>query len=103
MTVVLSAPYDATMPRRHLRLFALFAALVIAALTSCSAADEQKIALPDGARLLADSSTAMRTVTSTRFNVDVQGNVPEIRLQSANGQLTQEGSAKGTANLEQGG
>ncbi len=103
MTVVLSAPYDATMPRRHLRLFALFAALVIAALTSCSAADEQKIALPDGARLLADSSTAMRTVTSTRFNVDVQGNVPEIRLQSANGQLTQEGSAKGTASLEQGG
>ncbi|MGH3778574.1 MAG: LppX_LprAFG lipoprotein [Pseudonocardiaceae bacterium] len=91
------------MPRRHLRLSALLAALIIAALTSCSTVDEQKIALPDGTRLLADSATAMKTVTSTRFNVDVQGNVPEIRLQSANGQLTQEGSAKGTANLEQGG
>ncbi|MGH4011406.1 MAG: LppX_LprAFG lipoprotein [Pseudonocardiaceae bacterium] len=102
MTGVLSAPYDATMPRRHLRLLALFAALVITALTSCSAVDEQKIALPDGTRLLADSATAMQTVTSTRFNLAVQGNVPEIRLESANGQLTQEGSAKGTANVEQG-
>ncbi|MGH3838200.1 MAG: LppX_LprAFG lipoprotein [Pseudonocardiaceae bacterium] len=103
MTVVLSAPYDATMPRRHLRLFALLAALAIAALTSCSAAEEQKVTLPDGPRLLADSATAMRTVASTRFNIDVQGNVPEIRLQSANGQLTQEGSAKGIASLDQGG
>ncbi|MGH3816041.1 MAG: LppX_LprAFG lipoprotein [Pseudonocardiaceae bacterium] len=103
MTVVLSAPYDATMPRRHLRLFALLAALAIAALTSCSATEEQKVTLPDGPRLLADSATAMRTVASTRFNIDVQGNVPEIRLQSANGQLTQEGSAKGIASLDQGG
>ena len=102
MTTLWSAPYDATMPRRHLRFLALFAALVIAALTSCSAVEEQRLTLPDGTRLLADSATAMRTVTSTRFTIDIQGNVPEIRLRAADGQLTQEGSAKGTAKLSQG-
>lgn len=103
MTAVLSAPYDATMPRRHLRLLALLAALVIALITSCDGSTEQGADLPDGARLLTDSATAMRTVTSTRFNVDVQGNAPEIPFQSAQGQLTQEGSVKGTVNRNQGG
>jgi lipoprotein LprG len=90
------------MPRRPLRLLALFAALIVAALTSCSTVKEQKPTLPDGTRLLADSATAMRTVTSTRFTIDIQGNVPEIRLRSADGRLTREGSAKGTARLNQG-
>ena len=101
MTAVLSAPYDAFMPRRHLRLLAMLAALVIALITSCDGGAEQ--ALPDGTRLLADSAAAMRTVTSARFNVNTQGNVPEINLRSANGQLTREGSAKGTASLDRGG
>ncbi|HEU0128108.1 MAG TPA: LppX_LprAFG lipoprotein [Pseudonocardiaceae bacterium] len=101
MTAVLSAPYDATMPRRHLRLLALLAALVIALITSCDSG--QGADLPDGARLLADSATAMRTVTSARFNVDVQGNAPEIPFQSAQGQLTRQGSVKGTVNRNQGG
>jgi lipoprotein LprG len=102
VTAVLSAPYDATMPRLHLRLLALFAALVIALITSCDGTAEQQAGLPDGARLLADSATAMRTVSSTRFNVDVQGNAPEIPFQSAQGQLTREGSVKGTVNRNQG-
>ncbi|MGH3751527.1 MAG: LppX_LprAFG lipoprotein [Pseudonocardiaceae bacterium] len=91
------------MPRRHLRLLTLLAALVIALLTSCTAVQEQKPSLPDGAQLLTDSATAMRTVNSTRFAIDTQGTVPEIRLRSANGQLTREGSAKGTAKINQGG
>ncbi|MGH3985348.1 MAG: LppX_LprAFG lipoprotein [Pseudonocardiaceae bacterium] len=103
MTAVLSAPYDATMPRRHLRLLALLAALVIALITSCDASTGPSAGLPDGARLLADSATAMRTVTSARFNVDVQGTAPEIPFQSAQGQLTREGSVKGTVNRNQGG
>jgi lipoprotein LprG len=102
VTAVFSAPYDATMPRRHLRLLAVLAALVIALITSCDGSAEQQ-ALPDGTRLLADSAAAMRTVTSARFNVDTRGNVPELNLRSANGQLTREGSAKGTANLDRGG
>ncbi|MGH3973555.1 MAG: LppX_LprAFG lipoprotein [Pseudonocardiaceae bacterium] len=103
MTTVLSAPYDATMPRRHLRLLALFAALVIALITSCDSSVEQEVGLPDGTRLLADSATAMRTVTSTRFTVDVEGNALEIPFRSATGQLTREGSAQGTVQRDQGG
>jgi lipoprotein LprG len=91
------------MPRRHLRLLALLAALVIALVTSCDGSTEQQAGLPDGAQLLADSATAMRTVTSTRFNVDVQGNAPEIPFQSAQGWLTREGSVKGTVKSNQGG
>lgn len=91
------------MPRRHLRFLALFAALIIALITSCEGTAERQAGLPDGARLLTDSAMAMRTVTSTRFNVDVQGNAPEIPFQSAQGQLTREGSVKGTVNRNQGG
>ncbi len=103
MTALLCAPYDATMPRRHLSLLALLAALVLALLTSCTAVQEQKASLPDGAQLLADSATAMRTVISTHVIVDVQGQVPGVPLlRSADGRLTREGSAKGTAKINQG-
>lgn len=88
------------MPRRHLRLLALFAALIIAALTSCSAVEEQDATLPDSARLLADSAAAMRTVTTTHITIDVQGDVPGVQLRSADGVLTREGSAKGTATMD---
>lgn len=100
MTTLWSAPYDATMPRRHLRFLALFAALIIAALTSCSAVEEQRLTLPDGTRLLADSATAMRTVNTTHVIIDVQGDVPGVQLRSADGLLTRDGSAKGTAKMD---
>jgi lipoprotein LprG len=72
-------------------------------ITSCDASVEQEAGLPDGTRLLADSATAMRTVTSTRFNVDVKGNALEIPFRSATGQLTREGAAQGTVQRDQGG
>jgi lipoprotein LprG len=94
------------MPRQRLPLVTLFTALVIALLASCTAtqdAQEQKAALPDGARLLTDSATAMRTVTTTHFIVDVQGNAPEIPFRAADGRLTREGSAQGIVKRDQGG
>ncbi|MGH4012681.1 MAG: LppX_LprAFG lipoprotein [Pseudonocardiaceae bacterium] len=95
------------MPRRHLRLLALLAALVTTLLTSCGGAAEEREApppaLPDGAGLLADSAEAMRTVTTTRVGIDVQGNLPGLPIQAAQGQLTREGAAKGTATVEQSG
>ena len=103
MTALLCAPYDAYMPRRALRLLALFAAVVIALITSCGTGAEQQVALPDGARLLADSATAMRTVTTTHINIDVQGNAPEIPFRSADGRLTREGAVEGTFTRDQGG
>jgi lipoprotein LprG len=52
--------------------------------------------------LLAESAKAMRTVNTTRFAFDVQGNAPGVQLRSAAGQLTREGSAQGTAKVDEG-
>ncbi|MDQ3761838.1 MAG: LppX_LprAFG lipoprotein [Actinomycetota bacterium] len=89
-----------------MRLVALIAALImsliIALVTSCTGNSEQRATLPDGSQLLADSATAMRTVNTTHFTLDVQGNVPGIPLTSADGRLTREGSAQGIARADLG-
>jgi len=84
------------------RLATLFAALIIALVTSCSGSGGQKTTLPDGAALLADSAKAMRAVTTTHFAVDVQGSTPGVQLRSADGRLTREGSAQGSARVDEG-
>jgi lipoprotein LprG len=85
-----------------MRRVALFAVLLIALVTSCKATQGQKTALPDGTALLADSAKAMRAVTTTHFAVNVQGNAPEAQLRSIDGRLTREGSAQGTARVDEG-
>jgi lipoprotein LprG len=85
-----------------MRRVALFAVLLIALVTSCKTAQGQKSALPDATALLADSAKAMRAVTTTHFAVNVQGNAPTVQFRSADGELTREGSAKGTAKLDEG-
>lgn len=101
MTALWSAPYDDGM-----RLVAPFAAvvmtLIIALVTACGGGTGQTATLPQGATLLADSAKAMRSVSTTRFAFDVQGNTPGVQLRSAEGQLTREGSAKGSAKVDEG-
>ncbi|MBV9013555.1 MAG: LppX_LprAFG lipoprotein [Pseudonocardiales bacterium] len=103
MTALQSAPYD-----RRMRLATVVIALIIALVTSCGggggqqAAPAHKATLPPGATLLADSAAAMRTVTTTHFAVNVAGNAPEVQLRSAEGQLTRDGSAQGTATVDEG-
>jgi lipoprotein LprG len=86
----------------------VFAALIIALVTSCGGSGgpqtalAHKPALPNGAGLLTDSAAAMRTVRTTHFAVDVQGNAPQVQLRSAQGQLTRDGSAQGTAMVDEG-
>lgn len=59
--------------------------------------------LPDGAGLLADSATAMRTVQSAQISLEVEGELlPKVPLKSAQGQLTRDGSARGTASVDMG-
>jgi lipoprotein LprG len=86
-----------------MRIIALLVALVIALVTSCGGGGAQKTTLPDGARLLNDSATAMRTVTTIHFTIRVQGNVPGVPLRYADGRLTRQGSAQGTAKVDRGG
>ncbi|HEU0088313.1 MAG TPA: LppX_LprAFG lipoprotein [Pseudonocardiaceae bacterium] len=87
------------MSRRLLPLLALLAVLCSTLLTSCGQREES---LPPAAGLLAESAAAMRTVTSTRVDLDVHGELPGVPLKSAAGQLTREGAAQGTASLDMG-
>jgi lipoprotein LprG len=90
-----------------MRLAAVFAALIIVLVTSCGSGGQQaapapKATLPPGATLLADSAAAMRAVATTHFAVDVHGNAPRVQLRSAEGELTRDGSAQGTAEVDEG-
>jgi lipoprotein LprG len=100
VTALWSAPYDDGM-RLVAPLAAVIMFLIIALVTACGG-NGLTTNLPQGATLLADSAKAMRTVNSTRFAFDVQGNAPGVQLRSAEGQLTREGSAKGTAKVDEG-
>lgn len=86
---------------------AVFAALVLTLIASCGAntgtSAQQQENLPDGTRLLADSAAAMRSVNSTHFTISAQGDIPGVSLRYADGQLTEQGSAKGIARMQQGG
>jgi lipoprotein LprG len=82
---------------------ALLAALVMALIASCSGNSQQQTALPDGKKLLSDSATAMRAVRTAHFTIAAQGNTPGISLRYADGQLSGQGSAQGTAKVDQGG
>ncbi|MGH3822394.1 MAG: LppX_LprAFG lipoprotein [Pseudonocardiaceae bacterium] len=84
---------------------ALFAAFVLALITSCagtSGTTGQQESLPDGARLLADSAAAMREVNTIRFTIAAQGDIPNVPLRYAEGQLTEQGSAKGLLRMQEG-
>ncbi len=98
MTAVWSAPYDGAM-----RLVAvpvtLIMSLIIALVAACSGQDST---LPAGATVLADASNAMRSVNTTHFVLEVKGETPGVQLRSADGQLTRDGSAKGTARVDEG-
>jgi lipoprotein LprG len=92
------------MRSRHLRLLALLAALLVGLLTACGASPQQKKppvpTLPSGAALLSKSAKAMSTVKTTKFSIDVLGDVKAIPFKDAKGQLTKDGLAKGTATVE---
>lgn len=81
---------------------ALIMSLIIALVTACGGSIGQSAGLPQGATVLADAAKAMRGVNTTRFSFDVQGDTPGVQLRSAEGQLTREGSAKGTAKVDEG-
>jgi lipoprotein LprG len=74
----------------------LLAAALTAVAAACTGPEEQ---LPDGRQLLRQSSQAMTQVDSARFVVDVQGTVEGTSMTHAEGQLTRDGDAQGTARL----
>jgi lipoprotein LprG len=81
-------------------------ALVAAVATACSedppAADTG--GLPDAASLLRDGAAASKDIKSAHFTLKVDGEIPELSVHSAEGDLTREGgpsgAAKGKVNMD---
>jgi lipoprotein LprG len=88
VTAQWSAPYDDEM-RLVAPLAALIMSLLITLVAACGSTG-LTANLPQGPTVLADSAKAMRTVNTTRFAFDVQGNAPGVQLRSAAGQLTKD-------------
>jgi lipoprotein LprG len=59
--------------------------------------------LPAGDTLLKESAAAMHDVKTAQFKITSDGPIAGLSLRKAEGQLTREGSAKGTAEIEQSG
>jgi lipoprotein LprG len=87
---------------RTSRVLAALAVLTIA-LTGCTSKKDAAPAadLPDAVQLLTDGGKAMTAVKTAHFVINVKGKVSGLALQQAEGDLTQEGSAKGSAKVEQ--
>jgi lipoprotein LprG len=70
------------------------AALALFAAAACSGGD-----LPAADEMLPDAASAMREVESVRFDLAVDGEVPGLDVQAADGVVTADGSAEGTGTL----
>lgn len=86
------------MLRHRLPALALLLALLTLAAPACSGEE-----LPDGAQLLSRSAEAMREVSSARFALELEGDITALPIEGAQGQLSREGGAAGTATITQGG
>ncbi len=76
-------------------------AIALAGLLGCSKDDKPAGALPEGATLLTEASAAMRDVTTAHIKIETQGELAQLPLRRADGDLTREGDAKGTIQIEQ--
>lgn len=91
-----------TLRRRSLTAFACAAALVtiLSACTSKkSSASTDLSALPAASDLMSQAETAMGTVQTVHFAINVSGSLPGLPLRSADGTLTRSGDAKGKASI----
>ncbi|MFI5913616.1 LppX_LprAFG lipoprotein [Dactylosporangium sp. NPDC051541] len=95
-----------TQSRSGLLVAALTAVLV--AVTGCSGNDDDKKSsppavdanLPAADGLLKDASTAMAGIKSAKFLITADGTIAGLPLKRAEGVLTKEGNAQGTAQVE---
>ncbi|HEX2131170.1 MAG TPA: LppX_LprAFG lipoprotein [Actinophytocola sp.] len=80
-------------------LLAVLACTAVTA-TACTS-DEPAGDLPDGGELLADAAASTAEIQSAHFTLTVNGDVPGLDVQSAEGDLTREGDggARGTVSM----
>jgi lipoprotein LprG len=89
------------------RIRPLFAAALTVALVALGACTSDKskgpsdAALPDGSEVLRASATAMGDIKTARFQITADGNIAGVALKRAEGVLTREGNAQGSAQVDQ--
>ena len=66
---------------------------------SSTAAGTATTSAPSATELLASSATAMKSVTSAQFTLTVNGKLPALQVQGAEGDLSSGGDAKGSAKI----
>ncbi|RZS44136.1 lipoprotein LprG [Herbihabitans rhizosphaerae] len=78
-------------------------ALTAGVLAGCDSEPDTSGPLPDGAALLRDAAEATRGMSSAHFKLQVNGKIPGVTVQNAEGDLNREGGAKGKAKVDFGG
>jgi lipoprotein LprG len=87
------------------RILLVTLALSAAVATACSSDDQaaENGPLPNAAGLLKDAAASMAEVRSAHFTLNVNGEIPGLSVQKADGDLTREngesGAAKGTVSM----
>jgi lipoprotein LprG len=74
---------------------------LLALLAGCSGGGGGSSNLPAASSLLSASGTAMRQVTSVHFSITVNGTLPGVPIQNADGDLNAQGQAKGSAKISE--
>jgi len=87
---------------RTLRALAALSVFAIV-LTGCSKKnkDANPSELPAGTQLMAEGAKAMSEVKTVHFAINVSGKINGLSIQQAEGDLTKEGNARGTAKIDQ--
>jgi len=88
-------------PRSALAGALALALVVLSACTSNSTTATPTVATLTATEVLAKSSAAMAGVTSAKFTLAIDGELPTVIVQSAQGDLTAAGDAQGTAKIVQ--
>jgi lipoprotein LprG len=74
---------------------------LVTLLAACSSGSGSGASLPDGKEVLTKSAETMSAVKSTHFVIKVDGNLPQLGVQGADGDLNAAGDAKGKAKTNQ--
>ena len=88
-------------PRSALAGALALALVVLSACTSNSTTATPTVATLTATEVLAKSSAVMAAVTSAKFSLAIDGELPTVIVQSAQGDLTAAGDAQGTAKIVQ--
>jgi lipoprotein LprG len=73
--------------------------LLVAATLVAAGCSSNSPTLPAASGLLDAAGTAMRSVSSVHFSLTVDGTLPDVPVQKADGDLNRQGQAKGSATI----